>query len=160
MPCQACNLYVIDWFRAHSTGTNEFSGQLRMKSIIKNRDAIANELYRITLKLIDLTPEDCISSEEYDVQKILMFYNSGGRLANTNDLPKEVQFAILCFFRNELIKFIFDQDFATDLEYVLSFVTDLICHRDQIVISQWIADCLLKLHEVRLIHENHKHTYN
>jgi hypothetical protein len=160
MPCDVCNIFVIDWFRAHIVENNEFSEQLRRKSIIQHRDTFAKELYRITLKLLDLTVENSITSEDYQTDKILAFYNTGGNILRGNDLPQELYFALLCFYRNELIKFILNQSFATDLEHILAFATDLYCHREPTVISQWIAECLVELHCVRIIHNEHKHKYN
>ena len=80
MPCDVCNIFVIDWFRAHIVENNEFSEQLRRKSIIQHRDTFAKELYRITLKLLDLTVENSITSEDYQTDKILAFYNTGGNI--------------------------------------------------------------------------------
>jgi len=152
---------VQDWFKTHLTQNNEFSTQLRRKSIIANSEKVAKELYRITAELIALTGETSEDFEDnYNFDKTMRIYKSGGEMIRNPEMPKELQFALLCFFRNQLVELIFKQKFGKDLEYLLGFLTDLNCSRDSIVISQWIANCLLELHQVEIIHNEHKHKYN
>jgi len=155
--CPVCKTFVSDWLRQPPIKDSEFYSSIRRKGIIRRLPEIADAIYRITSTLLALTPETIIYSHEYNAHNLLNFYKSGFDIMNSNEIPEDQRHGIKMFYRNEFIKCIFKQTCNTDLEYVLAVISDESCSKEPFILSQWVADCLLNLRPLEMIHNDHKH---